>query len=205
MQMVSRSFTSKDLKYYYFYYRIGCKNKKCPECGVRQETEIFHHVFDGEIIVKAEKILRRKINELRFKDYEHASRVCAAAVCYFYPQTHKVGRVVASWNRADLEQLLPVKRKSKIVWYFVHGTVNYPDKDGEFSDHDFQSKSFPATTLQEAEEKAYQWLKRFEKTLKNKKSICHCEASLHYANRNRGSFSLPGTNGNLLKKFIISK
>ena len=84
MSMVMRSFTSKDLKYYYFYFRIGCKNQKCAKCGVQQETKIFYHVFDGEIITKAEKILRREISKRHFKDYEHAERVCSAAVHYFY-------------------------------------------------------------------------------------------------------------------------
>ncbi len=201
MAMVMRSFKPKDLKYYYFYYRIGCKDKNCAKCHVRQETEIFYHLFDGGILAKAEKILRREINKLRFHNYEHAERVVAGAVHYFDPQTHKAGKVVKSWKRENLEQLLPVKRQSMMVWYYVFGTVSYPNEAGVWTDHEFRSKSFPAASPQSAVEKSRQWLEDFEKGMKKKQPICKYEACIHYANANRGIFSLPGTNGSILRRF----
>lgn len=196
MSLAMRRFTQKDLKYYYFYYRIGCAQKKCRCRGLNQETKIFCHLLDNEIIAQAERILRRKMKEFRFQNYEHANRVHCAALHYFNPDTHKVGRLITNWDREQIEQLAPIKRCSKIIWYFVFGDVIWRGEKGELTDRTFRSKSFPASSPEEAERKARRWLKNFERRLKKGERIS--EPSLYYANRNRGCFSLPGTESSLL-------
>lgn len=150
------------------------------------------------MVERVEQILCRKVKTLRFKEHEHAERIQYAALHRFYPQTHRVGRVVVGWDHKQLEQLIPVKRRSKVIWYFVHGEFAGHDKEGKPFDHYYRSKSFPATSPEEAERKARRWLKNFEKRLKKKNQYIY-DASLAYANRDRGLFAFPGTNSSLLK------
>ncbi|GEM_PF-3721506 len=201
MPLVIRAFTSKDLRYYYFYYRIGCLKKNCSRCRIQQETKIFCHLLDGEIVDRAEWMLTKKFKALRFNNWEHASRIHSAALHRFNPSTHKVGRAIASWDPEKLERLAPVKRRSRVIWYFVFGSVSYHDKRGKLNDRFFRSKSFPALSPEEGVKKAEQWLAKFEKRIEKRKETVY-DASVEYANRNRGSFSFPGTNTNLLRRLL---
>lgn len=197
--MVALNLTKKDLRYYLFYYRTGCTEENCPECGVQQETKIFYHIFDGLMLERIERILRRKVKQFRFRDYEHADCLHSAALHYFNPDTLKVGRVIKSWNRDELERLVPVKRKSKYIWYFVLATISCRGGDGKMTDRDLRSKSFPADSPELAVRKACGWLKRLEKRLKRSKKIEYIyEAALFHANRHRNSCRIPGTDSSML-------
>jgi len=188
-----RSLTKNDLKYYYFYFKLGCIDQKCRRCGLQQETKIFYHVFDDDIIARAEGILRRKVKECRFQSGKHAERVHSAAIHCFDPDHHKIGKAIKSWDREELEALAPIKRRSRVAWYYVEACVLRGDRERPVkrTEKMIRSKSFRALSVEEAVEKGRAWLADLKKKLSKREWIY--EAWMFYANRHRGAFSLSGT------------
>lgn len=190
-----RTYTAKDLRYYYFYYGVGCRDESCSRCGIQQRGQFFDHLFDDAIILRAEKVLRRKVKELRLSHRVHSGQMHGAALHRFDPKTHTIGEVVRAWNREELEGLVPIKRRSNVAWYRVTGIVTWRIR-GMGKERFFRLRSFPATSVEGAEQIARRRLKRLEKRLKRNQSLY--EACLHYANSKRGIPSLPGTDSNIL-------